>query len=77
MVSIPHISSGSQSGCSHLSQLPITEHLPLSRYAFQRHIRRSTLAHTTLHGVRVYRLPCHCFVWVYPSGERELAPLPF
>jgi hypothetical protein len=77
MVTHSRFSSGTQLGSCHLSQQPIYEHLPLSRFAYQRYIRRSALAHTTHHGIRVYRLPCGCFLWRYPSGERELSALPF
>jgi hypothetical protein len=51
--------------------------LQLSPFAFQRYIRRSSLAHQPVFGIKVYRLPCGCFVWCYPSGVRELSALPF
>ncbi|HEX8515627.1 MAG TPA: hypothetical protein VF868_05460 [Bacteroidia bacterium] len=50
--------------------------LQLSPYAFQRHLRSHTLRVSSA-SLKVYALPCGCFVWVYASGKRQLSALPF
>ena len=73
----PRLSSGSNSGICPFTPQVLHQHLPLSPFAFQRYIRKSSLAHQPVFGIKVYRLPCGCYVWRYPSGVRELSALPF
>ena len=73
----PRISAGSQLGSCHFSKQALSKHLQLSPYAFQRYIRRSALAHPPVFGIKVYQLPCGCYVWCYPSDIRQLSALPF
>ena len=73
----PRISAGSQLGICPFTPQVLHQHLQLSPFAYQRYIRRSRLAHQPVFGIKVYQLPCGCFVWCYPSGVRELSALPF
>ena len=73
----PRISAGSQLGICPFTPQVLHQHLQLSPFAYQRYIRRSSLAHQPVFGIKVYQLPCGCFVWCYPSGVRELSALPF
>ncbi|MBK8310339.1 MAG: hypothetical protein IPL04_04960 [Chitinophagaceae bacterium] len=73
----PRISAGSQLGICPFTPQVLHQHLQLSPFAYQRYIRRSRLAHQSVFGIKVYQLPCGCFVWCYPSGVRELSALPF
>lgn len=73
----PRISSGSQLGSCLFSQQVLHQPLQLSPFAFQRYIRRASFAHQPSLGVRVYMLPCGCFVWCFGSRIRQLSALPF
>ncbi|MBK6730140.1 MAG: hypothetical protein IPG60_03940 [Bacteroidetes bacterium] len=73
----PRISAGSQLGICPFTPAGSPSALALSPFAYQRYIRRSRLAHQPVFGIKVYQLPCGCFVWCYPSGVRELSALPF
>ncbi|MBL0083639.1 MAG: hypothetical protein IPP37_14980 [Saprospiraceae bacterium] len=59
------------------SGIAVTEFAPVSRYAYQRYVRRSHFHFSPQRGIRVYWLPCGCYMWVHSSGERYLSPLPF
>ena len=77
MLNHPRISAGSQLGICPFTPQVLHQHLQLSPFAYQRYIRMSRLAHQPVFGIKVYQLPCGCFVWCYPSGVRELSALPF
>lgn len=51
--------------------------VPVSRYAFQRRVRRRYYSWSPSVGCRVYSLACGCFLWVYASGQRFVSSLPF
>jgi hypothetical protein len=73
----PQIKKGNQASlCSFTPQI-MSGNLPVSRYAFNRYIGKASFSHVQAPGVRVYQLPCGCYVWVYQSGLRELSALPF
>jgi len=50
---------------------------PVSRFAYQRFVRKRFFAWSPSPGVRVYLLPCSCYLWVYATGSRFLCTLPF
>lgn len=73
----PQIKSVKQSvNCPFSNQIPL-QHLQLSPYAFNRYLRKSTFRHFQTPSIKVYQLPCSCFVWVHSSGVRQLSTLPF
>lgn len=46
--------------------------------AFSRHLGRLGVHYRPLPGIKVYLLPFfHLYVWLYPSGRRQLNALPF
>jgi hypothetical protein len=49
----------------------------VSRYAFQRYIRRRFLLWSPASGVKVYPLPCGCCLWVHQDGSRFVTSLPY
>jgi hypothetical protein len=51
--------------------------VPVSRYAFQRYVRRGLFSCSPSVGVKVYVLPCGCCLWVHATGQRFLCTLPF
>jgi hypothetical protein len=73
----PIIRSSQQPCACSFSSFVLLEPLPVSRFAFARHLRRSALVRRPSLGVRVFALPCGCFVWCLPCGARLLSALPF
>lgn len=73
-MSVHHLTPSASCTCSssHCGSL-----VPVSRYAFQRRVRRQFFSWSPSAGCRVYSLPCGCFVWVYRSGQRFVSSLPF
>ncbi|WP_131458500.1 hypothetical protein [Jiulongibacter sediminis] len=57
--------------------VPASDFVAVSPYAYQRHMRKANRIKPHKRGVRVYRIPCGCSLWVYQSGERFLSALPF
>lgn len=51
---------------------------PLPPLVFGRHARRLPRVFSALVGVRVVRLPrCGWYLWLFPSGARQVSALPF
>jgi len=50
--------------------------MQLSPYAFQRYLRKRVRCKLSP-SLKVYGLPCGCFVWVHASGLRQLSAHPF
>lgn len=73
----PRIKSGTNSLNCPFSNQVLLQHMQLSPYAFNRHLRKSSFRHSPTPSIKVYQLPCSCFVWVYASGIRQLSALPF
>lgn len=73
----PQIKSGTQPGNCLFSNQVLLQHLQLSPYAFNRYLRKSTFRHFQTPSIKVYQLPCSCYVWVHSSGVRQLSALPF
>ncbi len=77
-MSVQHISQSATSsaacscGAPHLGSL-----VPVSRYAFQRRVRRRFFSWCPSMGCRVYSLACGCSLWVYSTGQRFVSSLPF
>ncbi|MDO8999830.1 MAG: hypothetical protein Q7W45_08705 [Bacteroidota bacterium] len=77
MLKHPKIKSVQPAGpCSFSNQL-IVNPQQLSPYAFQRHLRKASLYLKPNPSLKIYQLPCCCYVWVYASGIRQLSALPF
>lgn len=73
----PKISSIKPSAnCTFMLQV-LMKPLQLSPYAFNRHLSKSNFCHSPSPGIKVYKLNCGCFVWVYSSGKRQLSAFPF
>lgn len=75
----PIIKSISASGTCPYAPKLIFNPQKLSRYAFQRYLHKSALVRTK-HGIKSYRLPCGCYVIVYPYGlygVRVLSGVPY
>ncbi|MGQ0826959.1 MAG: hypothetical protein ACT4ON_01060 [Bacteroidota bacterium] len=49
----------------------------LSPYAFNKYLRKHAFYHSPSPSIKVYKLPCGCFVWVHSSGVRQLSAFPF
>ena len=73
----PRISSGSHPGICPFTPQVLHQFLQLSPHAYSRYVRKSAIIAQHHTGVKVYRLPCGCCLWRYPSGVRELSALPF
>jgi hypothetical protein len=73
----PRISKASQKGsCKFTFQL-LPNNLPVASNAFSRYIGKASYTNSPGQGIRVYMLPCGCYIWCYSSGARELSALPF
>ncbi|WP_255035250.1 hypothetical protein [Lacihabitans soyangensis] len=59
------------------SSVPASEFVQLTPYAYQRFVRRVHFASAPRAGVRVYHVPCGCYLWVHATGQRFLSALPF
>jgi hypothetical protein len=73
----PRISAGSQSGNCPFTSVAISQFIPVSRFGFQRYVRKASFAWRPSTSVKVFNLPCGCCLWVHASGQRFLSALPF
>ena len=71
----PCISSGSHSGICPFTPQVLHQFCLCHHFRFQRYVRR--FFQLVSFGIKVYRLPCGCYVWVILVGVRELSALPF
>jgi hypothetical protein len=72
----PKIKAGNPSAHCPFTIHVLMKPMQLSPYAFNRHLHKQSL-HKSNSIIKVYALPCGCFVWVYVSGLRLLSALPF
>lgn len=70
--------AASSAHCSFTNQVLMVP-MPVSRYAFRRHLTKAALIKSPFKNVLIkeYLLPCGCYLTVHPSGVRELYALPF
>jgi hypothetical protein len=73
----PRISAGSQLGICPFTSVALSHFVPVSRFGYQRYVRRAFFNWSPSPGIRVYNLPCGCCLWVHSTGQRFLSALPF
>ncbi|MBL7909821.1 MAG: hypothetical protein JNJ41_02045 [Bacteroidia bacterium] len=77
MLKHPKIKSVQPAGQCSFTNHVLVNNMQLSPYAFQRYLRKASLYLKPNPSLKIYQLPCNCYVWVYASGIRQLSALPF
>ena len=55
----------------------LLNNVKVSKYAYNRYVKKSNYAHSPTKAIKSYSLPCGCFLWINKNGRRELSLLPF
>ena len=68
--------SDSVGSCNYGTQL-LLNNVTVSKYAFNRYVKKINCVHSPTEAIKSYKLPCGCFLWINKNGRRELSLLPF